>query len=525
VPVWRGLAQPVRYATLLAGALPVLAFPEPDLEFLAWFGLVPGFALIRLAPCAREAAVRGWWLGAGYLLAALYWLIPNIGPAWLLVAIVLGAPWAGVGYAVWRLLDRRPDEPQPPAEPARQADHSGPRRPGPGVLHALAGLAVVPSGFVVIEWLRSWQGIGGPWAVYGASQWQHPAVLALAAAGGIWLVSFALVLANTGIAIAIFAISWPARLTGAAAAAVAVAAGPIAFALMSAPAPAAGPAGRLPLALVQPGLVPGGPAALIADEARLTAGVRGADLVVWGESSLGEDLAGRHLLLASLRRLATAAPLLVSQDAFSPDGSHSKVAVLIGPGGVEGTYVKTRLVPFGEYIPLRAVLGWLTKISRAAQVNMISGQGAKVLQTSLPDGRRLAFGVLICFESSFPDMARVDTEHGAQVIIYQTSDSTFQGSWAPAQHASLGALRAAETGRPVVQAALTGDSAAFDARGRLLAWAGTSERGVLRVTLTLTDGRYATPYDRLGDYVPPVAIGVAVLVIGGPAVVRRFRRR
>ncbi len=56
------------------------------------------------------------------------------------------------------------------------------------------------------------------------------------------------------------------------------------------------------------------------------------------------------------------------------------------------------------------------------------------------------------------------------MIIYQTSDSTFQGSWALAQHASLSALRAAETGRPVVQAALTGDSAAFDARGRVLAW-------------------------------------------------------
>ena len=78
--------------------------------------------------------------------------------------------------------------------------------------------------------------------------------------------------------------------------------------------------------------------------------------------------------------------------------------------------------------------------------------------------------MLICFESAFPDMSRVDARHGAQLIVYQTSDSTFQASWAPAQHASLGALRAAETGRPVVQAALTGVSAAFDAQGRLLAW-------------------------------------------------------
>ena len=85
-------------------------------------------------------------------------------------------------------------------------------------------------------------------------------------------------------------------------------------------------------------------------------------------------------------------------------------------------------------------------------------------------------------------MSRYDADHGAQLIIYQTSDSTFQGSWALAQHASLSALRAAETGRPVVQAALTGDSAAFDARGRLLAWKGAADRGAVLVTLALPAG-------------------------------------
>jgi apolipoprotein N-acyltransferase len=504
VAIWRGFAQPVRYAALLAGGLPVLAFPAPDLEFLAWFGLVPGLALLRCAPTAREAAVRGWWFGAGYLLAALYWLIPNLGPGLLLVVLVLGAPWAGVGLAAWRLL----------------------RPPGPGLRQALAALVVVPSCWVVIDWLRSWQGIGGPWAVFGASQWQHPTVLALAAVGGIWLISFALVMANTGIALMIFASRLPVRLIGAAGAIAAVAAGPIAFALTPDPLVPGGAAGHVTLALVQPGLARHGPAALIADEARLTARVHGADLVVWGESSLGENLSGRPALLAALRRLAVAAPVLVSQDAYSAAGAHSKVAVLVGRQGIEGTYTKTRLVPFGEYIPFRSLLGWLTKISRAASVNMLAGRGARVLHATLPDGRRLAFGVLICFESSFPDMSRVDANHGAQVIIYQTSDSTFQGSWLPEQHASLAALRAAETGRPAVQAALTGDSAAFDARGRLLNWAGTADRGVILARITLPDASARTPYDRLGDYVPWIAITVVVLAAlvatSGLGVIRRF---
>lgn len=188
-----------------------------------------------------------------------------------------------------------------------------------------------------------------------------------------------------------------------------------------------------------------------------------------------------------------------------------KQAVLIGPAGIEGRYVKTRLVPFGEYIPFRSALGWLTTISRAAAHNDVPGTGAHVLHATLPGGQRLDIGVLICFESAFPDMSRVDVRQGARMIIYQTSDSTFQDSWAPAQHASLSALRAAETGRPVVQAALTGDSAAFDARGRQLALLRTGDRGALVVPVTLPPASYLTPFDRVGDVVPWTAVAIAAI--------------
>ncbi|MGH3219997.1 MAG: hypothetical protein ACRDPY_15055, partial [Streptosporangiaceae bacterium] len=170
----------VRRLMLLAGALLVLAFPDPNWEFLAWFGLVPGLVLIVRSPTAREGGMRAWWLGAGYLIAALYWMAPEIGPGVLLVAAVFGVLWVPFGVAAWKLL-------RPPL--------SWPR--------ALAALVVVPSCWLLTEWLRSWQGFGGPWAVFGVSQWQHPAVLALASIGGVWLVSFALVLANVAIVLAI----------------------------------------------------------------------------------------------------------------------------------------------------------------------------------------------------------------------------------------------------------------------------------------------------------------------------------
>jgi apolipoprotein N-acyltransferase len=485
VRMLRGLAKPVRYAALAAGALPLLAFPAPNLEFVAWFGLVPGMLLIRAAPTRREAAVRGWWFGAGYLMAALYWLAPEIGPGLLLVAAVFGVLWTGVAIAVWALL---------------RGPVSLPR--------ALAALAVVPSYWLVIEWIRSWQALGGPWGVLGVSQWQHPVILALGAVGGVWLISFAIVAANTGIVIVIVSGRAGLRVLGAAATAAAIVAGPLAFALT----PAAPVTRQLTIALVQPGVQPhaneGSGPSLGLTAALIKAGRR-PDLIVWGESSVGHLTPG---LLASIRALSAAAgaEILVNQDSY-PHGKHTKVAVLVGPGGITGQYTKTRLVPFGEYIPFRQALSWLTSISKAAAVNMTPGTGAHTLVASTPDGRPLTIGVLICFESAFPDMARVDADHGAQVIIYQTSDSTFQDTWALAQHASLGALRAAETGRPVVQAALTGDSAAFDARGRLVSWEGPSWRGADVVHLGLPAATSRTPYDRLGDYVPWTAVGIAVI--------------
>jgi apolipoprotein N-acyltransferase len=503
VAFWRGFRQPARYAALVAGAVPVLAFPAANLEWLGWIGLLPGLALMRGAATRREAWVRGWWFGAGYLLAAMYWLVPNIGPALLLVAIVFGFLWSAVGLSVWSFL-----------------------RAPVTVRRALAAMVVVPSCWLVTEWIRSWRAIGGPWAVLGASQWQHPAVLALAAVGGVWLVTFALVTANTGVLIALVARAPLVRLTGLIGVLVAVGAGPVAFAL-TAPAPVARP---LTIALVQPGIT-SGPAQRLQRNEQLTArDARRAELYVWGESSVGYSLATRPRYLTALDRLSgrAGAELLVDQDAENAAGAQSKQAVLISPAGVRGRYVKTRLVPFGEYIPFRSVLGWLTKISRAAPTNVQPGTGAHVLHATLPDGRPLTFGVLICFESAFPDMSRVDTDQGAQVIIYQTSDTTFQTSWAPAQHAALGAIRAAETGRPVVQAALTGDSVAFDARGRMLAFANTSFRGTLLVRLQLPVASARTPYDRLGDYVPWTAVGIAALAalagLGRAGMARRRER-
>jgi apolipoprotein N-acyltransferase len=506
--VARQLRYPRRWLSLAAGALPaILVFPGPSLSYLAWFGLVPGMLLFVRAESATDAVARGWWFGAGYLIAMLYWMAPQIGPGLVLIGAVFGGLWSPFAVSVFRLL----------------------RAPVPAA-RALAGLVVVPGCWLLPEWVRSYQGLGGPWALYGASQWQHPAVLALAAVGGVWLVSVALVMANVAIVV-VFRPRGARRsiltaAAGVAALAASVGAGPLAFALTPPfPAPR-----QATIAMVQPGVVNDTALREHASETLTASLSHGGslggvhpDLIVWGESSIARDLALDRDLLGRIEALSTqdGADILVSQDTTIPGQGQEKAAVLVSPSGIKGTYIKTRLVPFGEYIPFRQQLGWLTKVSRAASSNMVPGTGAHLLHAVDRAGRPLPVGVLVCFESAFPDMSRVEADQGAQLIVYQSATPTFQGTWGPDQHASLAALRAAETGRPVVQAALTGDTVAFDARGRQLAWLGQSGHGVVSVRLELPAATARTFYDQAGDYV--MWAGVAISALAG--LVMLVRRR
>ena len=182
--------------------------------------------------------------------------------------------------------------------------------------------------------------------------------------------------------------------------------------------------------------------------------------------------------------------------------------------------MKTRLVPFGEYIPFRQQLGWLTKISKAAPSNMIPGTGAHTLTVASPTGNAapLDVGVLVCFESAFPDMSRVETNQGAQFIVYQSTHLDVPGHLGPRPARAASPPSAPrKPGRPVVQAALTGDTVAFDARGRQIAWLGQDGHGVVTVTLNLPAQAAKTFYDQAGDYVMWSGVGITAARRAGHA--------
>ncbi|MGV9992015.1 apolipoprotein N-acyltransferase [Streptomyces sp. NPDC003374] len=497
----RWLTRPWRRSVLavLAGALPVPAFPAPSLWWFAWVALVPWLLLARSAPSGRRAAYDGWCGGLGFMLAMHHWLLPSLHVFTFVIAALLGALWAPWGWLVRRLLGGRPSA-------ARGA----------------AALVVLPSGWLAVELVRSWQQLGGPWGMLGTSQWQVAPALRLASVGGVWLVSLLVVAVNVAVAefVAVRALRIPA-VAGVAAAAAATGA-----AWTWAPRPAVD--GHVRIAVVQPGVVAGGDSAArrFALEERLTRSLVGhhPDLVVWGESSVGYDLRDRPDLarrLAALSR-ATGAALLVNVDARRSDrpGIY-KSSVLVGPDGPTGErYDKMRLVPFGEYVPARSLLGWATSVGKAAGEDRRRG-GEQVVMNA---GHGLRIGPMVCFETAFPDMSRHLARDGAGVLLAQSSTSTFQRSWAPAQHASLAALRAAETGRPMVHATLTGVSAVYGPDGRGAGpWLGTDASTVRVYAVPTAHG--VTPYVRHGDWAAYGALLVlAALVVTDGAGALRTRR-
>ncbi|AYG84201.1 Apolipoprotein N-acyltransferase [Streptomyces hundungensis] len=473
---WRGAAA------LLAGALPALAFPAPALWWSAYGALVPLLLLVRSAGSVRRAALDGWLGGTGFMLAVHHWLLPSLSVFIVVLAGLLGLLWAPWGVLVRSAMGGRPSVPR-----------------------ALTAVVVVPSGWLVVELCRSWQGLGGPWGLLGASQWQVPFALRLASVGGVWLVSLLVVAVNT--AVALLVVLRPAR--------IAMVSALMVCALLTGAvwmwAPHMREEGRIRIAVVQPGVIENGDARFARGEAltRALAG-RHVDLVVWGESSVGQDLAARPDLAARIAKLSTevGADILVNVDARRSDKPGIfKSSVLVGPHGPTGQrYDKMRLVPFGEYIPARSLLGWATSVGKAADEDRRRGTTPVVM--TLPDAVRV--GPLVCFESAFPDMSRHLVRGGAQLLIAQSSTSSFQDTWAPAQHASLAALRAAETGRSMVHATLTGISAVHGPDGaRIGAWLPTSASTSAVYDVPLATG--TTPYVRLGDW----AVYAALVALAG----------
>ncbi|RPI77953.1 MAG: apolipoprotein N-acyltransferase [Desulfobacteraceae bacterium] len=168
-------------------------------------------------------------------------------------------------------------------------------------------------------------------------------------------------------------------------------------------------------------------------------------------------------------------------------------------GKILDYYDKVHLVPFGEYVPLKKLLFFVERLVTAAG-DFVPGAEIKPLQLS--DQKA---GILICFESIFPEIARQQVQQGADFLIVLTNDAWFGRTSAPYQHFDMAVFRAVENQRPLVRAANTGISGLIGPQGRIIKQSRLFVPEVLDFEMDWGP-QTRTIYTRYGDWFANVAI-------------------
>ena len=495
-------------AAALSGLLLAAAFPPLDLGPLALVAVAPLLWAWRGAG-PGAAAVYGGVAGIAFFGVLVEWS-RYFGAVAVVPLVLFLSSWWVLAGAVVGWLGRR----------------------------GAAGAPVVAAVWVLVEAGRGRVPFGGfPWGDVGYAFHDWAAVRAVAGWGGVALVSWLAVVFNGLLVDAVLA-WWPRRRPEAAPASpwsvvwpvgglVAVAA---AAAVAAATLPELTPTGRLRVALVQGNDLNRDPTPeeirdryLVRNHFRLAGGIdEPVDLIVLPESSLDGDPRQDEYLDVALSAMAADhdADVLAGGNIPAPHGriynavfhylpepADPKEAT--GTGRTNELYIKRHLVPFGEYVPWRSALSFIEELQQVP-TDYEPGPGPTVFPVG--DHR---VGALICFESAFAPLAREYARLGADALVLLTNNRSYRRSANSAQHLAMGQFRAAETGRPLLQAAISGISAVVDHTGRVQSRTRLFEPTVLIGEVATYQGH--TPYTTVGEWVLVVSalLLAAALVVGG----------
>jgi apolipoprotein N-acyltransferase len=496
----------------LSGALLVLSFPKFGNGLVAFVALAP---LLGALPGATlgQAFRLGYITGAVSALGLLYWtanvvvqygglsLPVGVGVMVLLcLAVALFPSVFACVVACWL------------------------QRIGP------VALLAAPVAWVAMELLRAHTFFEFPWCLLGYSQHEHLPLIQVSAYTAVYGVSFLLV--SVSAALAHFWLeprSALARRALAGALTLVVLAGAHGAWTLSRPLPETG---RIRVGLVQASILQDDKwnaaraGENVARHLELThsAADRGARLVVWPESSLPFDLDRSPAFAEGLRTLVRRRELYLlfgNDDRDDAGASERRVwvgAKLLTPAGeLAYRYHKIQLVPFGEYVPLNALLTLGGRVN-AKLVKQVADFTPGTEPSVAPvDGHVL--GTFICYEAIFPRLVRRFVSRGAELLVNITNDGWYGRTSAPYQHFAMARFRAVENGRTLVRAANTGITAVVDARGRVVARTRLFERTALVEDVPLISAR--TFYSRYGDVFAWACLGVALTLTGGTVRTRR----
>ena len=469
----------------LTVVLTVLSFPPFE---------TPEFAYAFAAPAIFWAYLRPRWRLYAWTMLGAQALAWTILLGWLHHATWLGlcllGPFMGAWVGLWYLAVRW-------LVPRMQGRQTGLR------IAAMFGLAGL---WVLLEWTRTWFLGGFPWLPLAASQWQRAILLQIASYTGAGGISFILITFNLGFA------AYAHRLFREREVGLRRRSPEFMAALMVLIFPSFLLMREIfnqqrrevaRLALVQPYIPQNikwdparGPGILeVLENSTLAAAATHSDLIVWPEAVTPWAVKGDEAMREWVESLVAraGAPLLFGSIAVenrgTPEETWANRAFIAYPqGGLDSdTYTKRHLVPFGEYVPLRPLLGWLEKIVPVGG-DFQPGTEENLLAVSL-QRELVAIAPLICYEDTYPALVRTSVLAGADVLAVLTNNGWFGEGGAAYQHAAHSVLRAVETRRPVVRCGNGGWSGWIDEYGRIRAVLTNDEdsiyfRGIRAVNLS-----------------------------------------
>ncbi|MEX2269701.1 MAG: apolipoprotein N-acyltransferase [Acidimicrobiia bacterium] len=477
-------------ACVAAGIVLGISFPPVDLGPAALVALVPLLWAWRGATPAR-AALYGFLFGLAFFGVLLEWT-RYFGVVAVLVAVVGEAAFIAIAGGIVAVLERR-----------------GLRTPW-----------LIGAVWVVVEGARGRIPFGGvPWGEIGAALHDIPVARVFASLGGVTLVSFVVVVFNGLVLDAIDSVRHRTQ-TRLAWAGVGLSALVACTVVASVARYEPEVTGDLRFALLQ-GLDQNRDLTtaeirsdfLMRHHLELAARLRGEyDLIVFPESALERDPTRFRDVRAALLAVAEAhdAVVLANARVLTARGRLSNSNLAYDPDGeLQGIYAKQHLVPYGEYVPLRDLLPFIEELDRIP-FDYERGTERVMFRAGGHD-----FGTVICYESAFAPLVRGFVRDGAELIVVTTNNRSYRRSGLSAQHLALSQMRAAETGRPVLHASISGITGVIEPDGRVHDTSELFENRITSGTVQTTTGQ--TPYVRFGDWALVVCglALVAVTVLGG----------
>ncbi|MFH1710298.1 MAG: apolipoprotein N-acyltransferase [bacterium] len=441
----------------ISGLLLILAFPKFDLYLLAYVAIVPLLICVKRSRSLLEAVLCGTLSGVVFFGGVLFWI--NTLHKW-------AGPWAYLAWAALVVF-----------QALYIAAFAGAAK-YISVKYPKACIFLIPFVWAAIEWIRSIGPYGVTGGGLGYSQADFLMVLQVASVAGVYGISFLIVFFNEAVAGALLD-----KKIGNLGIAILILTLAVVFGNYKISAfKESGKA--INIAVVQ---------ANISQDTKLDyrrayeivniyemmsrkAASSRPDIVIWPETAVTTYLFETSTMLSKVQDLVAGSNsfYLIGTPYREKGRIYNSVAAFSKKGRMIGRYDKQRLVPFGEYLPLRPLFYRLLQEDPLFAQDYNSNPDPNIINL---DGVRV--GAVICFESTLPYLVRDKVKQGAQFILVVTNDAWFFDSSALYQHIQAAQVRAVESGRYVVQAANTGISAIIDPVGRVVARSNIEEACVL----------------------------------------------